>query len=63
MQLVDRVFEVEPPEQRIGRDFGRAQDVAAAVGFDVPEDQQFPDAPIVIAPHPFVQRPKQLIER
>ena len=37
MQLVDRVLEVEPAQQRIGRDFGRAQDVATAVGFDFAE--------------------------
>ena len=52
MQLVDRVLEVEPAQQRIGRDFGSAQDVAPAVGFDVGEDQQLADAPVEIAPHP-----------
>ena len=36
-QLVDRVFEVEPAQQRIRRDFGGAQDVAPAVGFDLGE--------------------------
>ena len=34
VQLVDRVLEIEPAQQRIGRDLGGAQDVAAAVGFD-----------------------------
>jgi hypothetical protein len=58
MQFVDRVFEVEPAEQWIGRDFGRAQNVATAVGFHVSEDQQLADTPIVIAPHPLVQRSK-----
>jgi hypothetical protein len=63
MQFVDRVLEVETAQQGIGSDFGRAQDVATAIGFDVSEDQQLPDTSIVIAPHPLVQRAKQSIQR
>jgi len=63
MQFVDRVLEVEPAQQWIGGDFRRTQDVATAVGFDVPEDQQLPDTPIVIAPHPLVQRSEQPVQR
>jgi hypothetical protein len=55
MQFVDGVLEVEPAQQRIRGDLGRAQDVAAAVGLHVSEDQQLPDTAIVIAPHPLVQ--------
>src|SRR3954465_11120941 len=63
MQFVDRVLEVEPAQQWIGSDFARAQDVATAVGFHVSENQQLPDTPIVITPHPLVQRSKQSIQR
>src|SRR4026209_708392 len=63
MQFVDRVLEVEPAQQWIGSDFGRAQDVTTAVGFDVSEDQQLPDTPVVIPPHPFVQRSGQPVQR
>jgi len=63
MQFVDRVLEVEPAQQGIGSDFGRAQDVAAAIGFDIPENQELPDTPIVIAPHPLVEWSKQSVQR
>ena len=35
VEFVDRVLQVQAAQQRIGREFRRAQDVAAAVGFDL----------------------------
>ena len=34
-QFVDRVFEVQPAQERVRRDFGGAQDVAAAIALDL----------------------------
>ena len=56
-QLVDRVLEIEPAQQRIGRDFGGAEDVASAVGLDVGKRQQLAHAAIEIAPDPPMNRP------
>ena len=61
-QLVDRVFEVEPPQQRVWGDLGRAQDVAAAVGFHLGEREQLAHAPVEIAPHPPVNRPHHPVQ-
>ncbi len=52
VQLVDRVREVEAPQQWIGSHFSRAQDVAAAIGLDFAERQELAYAPIEISPHP-----------
>ena len=63
MQFVDGVFEIKSPQQRIRRHLGGAQDIAAAVGFDVRKGQELPKAAIAIAPHPPVDRPHQPLER
>jgi hypothetical protein len=62
MQLVDRVREVETPQQRIGRQLRRAEDVAAAIAFDLAERNQLPHAAIEVAPHPVVKRAKHAID-
>ena len=62
MQLVDRVCEIEPPQQRIRRHLRGAQDVAAAVAFDFGEREQLAYAAIEIAPHPAVKRLKHPID-
>ena len=61
-ELVDRVLEVQPPQQRVGRDLGRAQDVAAAVGLHLGEREQLAHAPVQIAPHPAVHRPHHPVQ-
>lgn len=62
MQLVDRVREIEAPQQRIGRQLRGAQDVAAAVAFDFTERDQLAHAAIEVAPHPAVKRLKHPID-
>ena len=52
VQFVDRVREIEAPQQWIGSHFRRAQDVAAAISFDFAERQELAYAPIEISPHP-----------
>src|SRR5438876_1185857 len=61
-KLVDRVFEVQPAQERVRRDFGRAQDVASAVGLYLGEHEQLANAPIEIGPHPPVHGPHHFIE-
>ena len=56
MQFVDRVLEIQPPQQRIGCDFGGAHDVAPAASFNLGKRQQLPHASIVIAPDPSMNR-------
>ena len=63
MQLVDRVLEIEPAQQRIRRQLGGAQDVASAVGLDFAEREQLAHAPVEVAPHPAVNRAQDPIER
>ena len=62
MQLVDRVRQVEPPQQRVGGELRRAQDVAAAVAFDLAERDQLAHASIEVGPDPVMQRAKQSID-
>ena len=62
-QLVDRVLEVQAPQQRIGRHLRGADDVAAAVGLDLREREQLAQAPVGIGPHPSVNGPHDPIER
>src|SRR5262249_43089119 len=62
MQLVDGVLEVEPPQQRIRRDFRGTQDVAAAIGFYLGKRQQLPHAPVEITPHPAMHGLQQSID-
>jgi hypothetical protein len=54
VQFVDRVLEIEAPQERIGRDLGGPQDVAATVSLDFAEHQQLADAAIEVAPDPLV---------
>src|SRR5579859_7252237 len=62
MELVHRVREIETPEQRIGRDLGGADDVAAAVAFHLRECEELADAAIRVAPDPAVDWPKDAID-
>ena len=62
-QLVDRVFQVQPAQERIRRDLRGAQDVASAVGLDFGEREQLAHAPVEVAPHPPVNRPQHPVER
>ena len=62
VQLVDRVLEIEPAQERIRRDLGGAQDVASAVAFDLGEGEQLAHAPVEIAPDPSVNRPQHPVE-
>jgi hypothetical protein len=55
-QLVNRVFQVQPPQERIRGELGGAQDVAPTVAFYVRERDQLAHAPIEIAPDPPVNR-------
>ena len=63
MQLVDRMLEIEPPQQRIRGHFGGAQDIASAVGFYFGEREQLAQAPVGVAPHPSMNRPHDPVER
>ena len=58
-QLVERVFEIEAAEEGIRCDFGGAEDVAPAVGFDFAEDEQLAHPPVEVSPDPSVHRPEQ----
>jgi len=62
VQFVDRVFEVEAAQQRIRRDLRGAHNVAAAVGFDVREGEQFSQAAIAVAPDPAVHGTHQAVD-
>ena len=63
MQLVDRVFEVETPQQWVRRQFGGTQNVTSAVGFDFAERKQLANATVEVAPHPLMNRTEDPIER
>ena len=60
-QLVDRVSQIEPPQQRIPCHFGGTQDVASAVALDFGESEQFAHTPFEVAPDPAVNRPQHPI--
>jgi hypothetical protein len=62
-QFVDRVLEIQTAQERIGREFGGADDVASAVGFDISEHQQLANATVHVAPHPLMDGAHQLINR
>ena len=62
VQLVDRVCEIQPPEQGIGRHFRGPEDVAAAVGFHLGECEELAYAPPPIAPHPAMHRAEHSID-
>src|SRR5260370_42472734 len=61
-KLIDRMFEIEPAQKRIGGHFCRAQDIASAVGFSFAEAKQLLHAPLGIAPDPSMDRPKHPIK-
>ncbi len=60
-ELVNRVLQIQTPQQRVRRQLGRAQDVAAAVRLDFGEGQKLPYASIEIAPDPLVYRLEQCV--
>ena len=62
MQFVDRVLEVQTPQQRIRRHLRRAQDVAAALGLDVREGQELSHTPVIARPYPSVKRTHEPVE-
>jgi hypothetical protein len=61
-QFVDRVLQIEAAQERIGRDFGGAQDVASAVAFHLGERDQLADTAVEIAPHPPVDRAQHPVD-
>ena len=62
MQLVDRVREIQPPQQRIGRELRGPEDVASAVAFDLAERDQLSNASIEVAPHPLMKGTQHAID-
>jgi len=63
VQLVDRMFQVQPPQERVRCELGSPQDVASAVGFDLSKRQQFAYTAVEIAPDPLVHRSKEPVHR
>jgi hypothetical protein len=63
VELVDRVFQVEPAQERVRGHFSRPQDIASAVGLDFGEQEQLANAPVEIAPNPSVNRPQHPVSR
>ncbi len=61
-QFVDRVLEIEPAQKRIRSDFRGAQDVAAAIAFDLGKGEELAHPSIGIAPHPPMNRPQQPVD-
>ena len=57
-QFVDRVFQVQPAQERIRGDLRGAQDVASAIAFDFGEREQLAHTPVEVAPDPPVNRPQ-----
>ena len=62
MELVDRVLQVEPPQERIRGDLRGSQDVASASGFDLGKREKLAHPSVVIAPDPAVNRPQKSID-
>ena len=58
VQFVDRVFQVQPAQERIRRDLRGAQDVAPAVTLNFGERDQLAHTPVKITPYPSVNRPQ-----
>jgi hypothetical protein len=61
VQLVDRMGQVEPAQERIWGDLSGAQNVAPAIGLNLGEAEQLAHAPLEIAPDPPVNRPQHPI--
>src|SRR5438105_644260 len=57
------MLEIEPTQQWIRRYFGRAKNIASAVGFDVGKRQELPQPTIDVAPHPSVDWTHQPVQR
>ena len=57
-QLVNRMFQVQPAQERVWGDFRSAQDIAPTIAFNLGECDQLAHTPIEIAPHPPVNRPQ-----
>src|SRR5580765_2325427 len=53
------MFQVEPPQQRVGSELRSPQDVAPAVRFDLGKRQELAHASVEIAPDPLVNRSKK----
>jgi hypothetical protein len=62
VELIDRVRQIQPAQQRIARDFRGAQNVAPTPRFNFSEGKQLPHAPVRIAPNPPVNRPQHPID-
>jgi len=56
------VGQVQPAQQGIACDFGSAQNVMPATGFDFSEREQLAHSPVRIAPNPPVHRPQHAID-
>jgi hypothetical protein len=63
VQFVDGMLEIQPAQERIGRDFGRPENVAAAIGLDFSKGQQLAHTAIRTRPDPLMQGPHQAVER
>ena len=57
-QLVDRVFQVQPAQERIGGELRGAQDIASTIAFNFGEREQLAHTPVEITPYPPVNRPQ-----
>jgi hypothetical protein len=62
-ELVNRVLEVQAPQQRIPRQFGCSQNVATTVAFDFRKREKLPNSAVEVAPYPPVNRSKQSVQR
>jgi hypothetical protein len=62
-KLVNGVLEVQSAKERIRCQLGGAEDIAAAVAFDLCEGNELADPAIEISPHPPVDRTQYPVER
>jgi hypothetical protein len=62
-KLVNGVLEVQSAKERIRRQLGGAEDIAAAVALDLCEGYELADPAIEISPHPPVDRTQYPVER
>src|SRR4029453_7612799 len=61
-QFVDRVFQVQPAQERIRSELGGAPHVAPAVAFDLRDRDQLAHGPVKVAPYPPVNRPQYPVD-
>jgi len=60
--LVDGVHEVEPAQERIARELGGAEEIAAAVRLRLAETEKFLHPPLGIAPDQMMDGSQQSIK-